>query len=81
MIDLNDNDNYVLSSDEDAYCEYHIFVCNWCSDTHADSDRHPSYDDWCYSCGEEMSSCDRCGQVQHENDMYTVTGDDWCVTC
>lgn len=76
-----DNDTYALDSSEDAYCEAHIFVCNWCDCTFPDTEVHDNFAGYCYPCGNRMTSCDRCGQVEHENDMYSVSSDDWCHNC
>jgi len=79
-IDL-DNDTYALDSGEDAHCEDHIFMCNYCDKYHADVDAHEHYPNYCEPCGDLMFTCERCNDAEHRNDMYRVSGDVWCYSC
>ena len=76
-----DDDTFALDNSEDAHCEQHIFTCPRCSDCFADVDEHTNYPGYCEPCGNRMCSCDRCGDVEDENDMYTISGSDWCHSC
>lgn len=76
-----DNDTYALDSSEDAYCEAHIFLCNWCDCMHPNTEEHNNYSRYCVPCGNRMTTCDRCNDVEHENDMYHVSSADWCYSC
>jgi hypothetical protein len=79
-IDLDD-DTFALDSSENAHCEDHIFVCEYCAESHADVDAHHYYGSYCTPCGNRMFTCERCNDVEKDNDMYRVSGDLWCYTC
>lgn len=80
MIDL-DSDTFALDDSESAYCERHITNCNSCNEDYADVDEHVEYSGYCKPCGNRMFTCSRCSDVEHENDMYRVSGDYWCYHC
>ena len=76
-----DNDDWVLGKDEIAYCEDHIFICNSCNDMTPNVERHQHYYGYCDPCGDDMFTCGRCNDVGQSDDMYRVSGDEWCHDC
>lgn len=76
-----DNDTYALDNSENAYCKDHIFLCNWCACTFPDTEVHNNFSGYCQPCGNRMVTCERCGEADNEDDMHTVSGDDWCNSC
>lgn len=80
MIDLDD-DTYALDSSENAHCDYHIFTCGACDEQRPDVEQHHYYGSYCTPCGNRMFTCERCSDVEQENDMYRVSGDLWCYNC
>jgi hypothetical protein len=76
-----DNDDWVLGSNEIAYCEDHLFMCASCNDITPDVEQHEYYSGYCDPCGDRMFTCERCNDTEHENDMYRVSGDRWCYSC
>ena len=76
-----DNDDWVLGHDEIAYCEDHLFMCNSCNDMTPNRETHPYYYNYCKPCGEDLFTCERCNDVDHDDNMYRVSGDQWCHDC
>jgi hypothetical protein len=80
MIDT-DKDTYALDNSENAHCEEHISNCSACNEDYADVDEHGYYSGYCRDCGNDMFTCGRCNDVDHEDNSYTVSGDYWCHDC
>jgi len=75
-----DTDDYVIS-DEKAYCDAHTFMCSACNDICPDVEEHNHYNGYCSSCGDDLFTCERCNDVDNEDNMYRVSGDPWCYEC
>ena len=80
MIDL-ESDTYVLDTSECAHCRLHTTNCNSCSEDYADVDEHGEYSGYCRPCGNDMFTCERCNDADDRDNMYRVSGDQWCHDC
>ena len=80
VIDM-DNDDYVISSSEDVYCDNHTFVCRSCDNGVADVDEDNTYSGYCSSCGDDLFTCERCSDVDSNENRYYVSSDLWCHDC